>query len=254
MSEDKPNMDDSDSENLVKNTISEDQGPARFEELPNLEVSRRIEAYKDSGMEALERSRGILSKTDRDYLLGLKKYDNKQSEANRRQDIRNRIKNSLQDFKIIWPLLGEQDRDQIFNSLDDKTVDDYIEAVISFIYLGLDGDIPRIESVIKKGILAGENISSEGETKQIDVSINIDHYPDVEDAKEKLQNSPLVEFTVEEIGVLAKAGELDPSHIEKMNDSYIHPPSKHFDSREDEPTVDKDLPIYGCKEADEDPD
>ena len=209
--------------------------PILFDELSNLYLSRRLELYEDSELTGQERSRGILSKTDREYLLGLKSYENKQSEANRRQDIRNRIKNSLQDFKIIWSLMDERDRDQVFTSLDDETVDDSVEAMVSFIYLGLNRDIPRIEEAIKRGISAGENVSSEAEARRVDVSINIDYYPDVEDAKEKIQNSPLVELTVEEIGVLAKANELEPSHIEKMNDDYIHPPPGYFGHTSDEP-------------------
>jgi hypothetical protein len=244
--------DETDIENLVEDPIEEGREPTLFEELPNLELSRRLDVYTDSDIEGRQRSRGILSKTDREYLFGLKDYENEQSEANRRQDIRNRIKNSLQDFKIIWALLGEHDRDQVLSGLDNEVVDDSIEAMISFIYLGLDRDIPRIENAIKRGILAGENVSSEGGTKRVDVSINIDHYPDVEAAKEKLQNSPLVELTVEEIGVLAKANELDPIHIEKMNDSYIHPPPGYFGSTEDEPTVDH--LHYDIEESDEDSD
>jgi len=246
--------DTEDIEDLVEDPTEKEQEPTVFEELPNLFLSRRLEMWKDSDIEGQQRPRGILSKTDREYLFGLKDYENEQSEANRRQDIRDRIKNSLKDFKIIWALLDGHDRDQIFNSLDDETVDDSIEAMVSFIYLGLDGDIPRIERAIKRGILAGENASSEGETKQIDVSINIDSYPDVEAAKEKLQNNPLVELTVEEIGILAKANELDPSHIEKMNDSYIHPPPEYFGSKRDEPTVNKDPLNYDVEEADEDSD
>jgi hypothetical protein len=257
MSEDETDIEDTediDIENIVKNPTEREHEPEPFEELPNLFVSRRLELCKDWDHGGQQRPRGILSKTDREYLFGLKDYENEQSEANRRQDIRDRIKSSLKDFKIIWALLKENDRDQVFSSLDDETVDDSIEAMVSFIYLGLDGDIPRMEEAIKRGILAGENASSEGETKHVDVSINIDHYPDVEAAKEKLQNSPLVELTVEEIGVLAKANELDPSHIERMNDSYIHPPPGYFDSTRDRPTVDKDPLKYDLDETGEDPD
>ena len=131
--------------------------------------------------------------------------------------------------------MDERDRDQIFTSLDDETVDDSVEAMISFIYLGLNRDVPRIEEAFKRGILAGENVSPEGDAKQVDVSINIDYYPDVEDAKEKIQNHPLDDLTVEEIGVLAKANELDPSHIKKLNDDQIHPPPGYFGSPRDEP-------------------
>lgn len=257
MSEDETNIEDTeaiDIENLVENPTEEGHEPEPFEELPNLFVSKRLELCKDWGYEGQQRSRGILSKTDREYLLGLKDYENEQSEANRRQDIRDRIKNSIKDFKIIWALLEENDRNQIFSSLGDETVDDSMEAMVSFIYLGLNGDIPRMEEAIKRGILAGKNANSEGETKQVDVSINIDHYPDVEAAKEKMQNHPLAELTVEEIGVLAKSNELDPSHIEKMNDDFIHAPPGYFGSTEVEPTVDKDPLNYDVEEDEKDSD
>jgi hypothetical protein len=229
MSDDEPDIE------IPENPTEEEPEPIVFEEVSNLFISGHLDKYKDFDIKAKQRSRGMLSKTDREYLLGLKDYKNKQSEANRRQDIRNRIKNTLQDFKIVWTLLEEHDRDQVFTSLDDETVDDSIEAIISFVYLGLNQDIPRIEEAIKRGILAGENINSEGETKQVDVSINIDYYPDVEDAKEKIQNNPLVELTVEEIGVLAKANELKPSHIEKLNDSVIHMPPNYTGRPHDKP-------------------
>lgn len=254
MSEDEidlESIEDIDPENLVEDPTKSERGPTLFEELPNLSLSRRLDMWKDSDIEGKDRPRGILSKTDREYLLGSKNYENEQSEANRRQDIRDRIKNSLQDFKIIWALLEQNDRDQVFSSLDDETVDNSIEAMVSFIYLGMDGDIPRMEEAIKRGILAGENASSEGGTKQVDVSINIDYYPDLEAAKEKMQNHPLIELTVEELGVLAKANELDPSHIEKLNDDHIYAPPGYFGSTKDEPTVDKDPINYDAKKSDD---
>lgn len=252
MSEDKADLEekkDIDTEDLVKNPPEGERDPKLFEELPNLSLSRRLEMWKDSDINGEKRPRGILSKTDREYLFGLKNYENEQSEANRRQNIRDRIKSALKDFKIIWALLEENDRNQVFSSLDDETVDDSIESMVSFIYLGLAGDIPRMEEAINRGILAGENAISEGENKQVDVSINIDHYPDVEAAKEKMQNHPLAELTVEEIGVLAKASELDPSHIEKMNDDHIHPPPGYFGPTKDEPKVDKDPLNYDIEES-----
>lgn len=223
MSDEKPDISDEMEEILSEHDIDVEDidgsniDPTLFEELPNLHLSRRLEMYKESDIEAQQRPRGILSKTDRDYLLGLKDYKNKQSEANRRQDIRNRIKNSIQDFKIIWSMLEKRDRDQIFNSLDDEIVDDSIEAMISFAYLGLNQEMPRLERAIKRGISAGENVLSETGTKQIDVSIDISYYPDVEATKKKLERAPINSLTIEEIGVLAKSNELDPSHIKKIN-------------------------------------
>lgn len=242
MSEDETDLEDTediDIEDIAENPSENEHEPELFEELPNLFVSRRLELCKN-WEHGEQRPRGILSKTDREYLLGAKSYENEQSEANRRQDIRDRIKNSLKDFKLIWALLEENDRNQVFSSLDEGSVDNSIEAMVSFIYLGLNGDIPRIEKAIKRGILAGENAISDGETKQVDVSINIDYYPDVGAAKEKMQNNPLEELTVEEVGVLAKANELEPSHLKKLNDDRIHAPSGFFGPVKDEPKVDPD--------------
>jgi hypothetical protein len=256
MSEDETDLEDTediDIEDIAENPSEHEHEPELFEELPNLFVSRRLELCKN-WEHGEQRPRGILSKTDREYLLGAKSYENEQSEANRRQDIRDRIKNSLKDFKLIWALLEENDRNQVFSSLDDESVDNSIEAMVSFIYLGLNGDIPRMEKAIKRGILAGENAISDGETKQVDVSINIDYYPDVETAKEKMQNNPLVELTVEELGVLAKANELDSSHIKKSNDDRIHAPPGFFGPAKDKPRVDKDPLNYDIEEDEKDSD
>jgi len=222
----------------------------QIEEISNLHLSQRLEIYKNSNIGHGERDRGILSKTDREYLLGLKNYENKQSEANRRQDIRNRLRNSLRDFKIIWPLLDQKDRAQVFTSSDDNVIDDSVEAMISLVYLGLNQDIPRLEKAIKRGILAGENVNPEGDAKNIDVSININYYPDVEDAKEKMKKHPLTDLTVEEIGVLAKANELNPEHIEKLNDSYVHPPPGYFGEEDIESYVNKEVPVWTSKKSD----
>lgn len=249
MSDDEPDIED------TENSTEEKRKSMLIENISNLYLSGKIGMIEDSDIEVRQRSRGILSKTDREYLLGLKDYKNKQSEANRRQDIRNRIRNTLLDFKIIWTMLEEHDRDQVFTSLEDEVVDDSIEAIISFIYLGLDRDIPRIEKAIKRGILAGENVSSEGEPKQVDVSINIDYYPDVEDVKEKMENNPLVELTVEEIGVLAKANELNQSHIERMNDPNTHMLPAYSGSTKDKhsPGSDVEEPRDGSDPNSDDP-
>lgn len=221
-----------------------DHEPIPFDELPNIHISRHIDVYRNQEIDSVPRPRGILSKADREYLYGVKDYAHEQSEANRRQDIRDRVKSSIKDFKILWALLNEDDREQIFSSLDQEAVDEYIEAIVTFLYLGLRKDTPRLEKAIKRGILAGETVSSNnsspGEAKRIDISIDIDYYPDVEDIKKKLEKHPIDELTVEELGVLAKSGELDSKHIDALNDEHIHPPPGYFDYDDPQPTVDKD--------------
>jgi len=52
-----------------------------------------------------DRPRGILSPTDREYLCGHKEYAQPQTDANRRQAIRERVVNGLEDFALLSVLL-----------------------------------------------------------------------------------------------------------------------------------------------------
>jgi len=52
-----------------------------------------------------DRPRGILSPTDREYLYGQKEYAQPQTDANRRQAIRERVVNGLKDFELLSLLL-----------------------------------------------------------------------------------------------------------------------------------------------------
>lgn len=225
-------------------TITSD-GQEYLVELPNLHLSRFLDVYRGPlDVKPLDRPRGILSPTDREYLFGFKDYEHKQSEANRRQDIRERVANSLKDFKILWTRLDEKDRSQVFSQLGEEEVDECIEAIISFLHLGIGQEAPRFEKAIERGLLAGENAITEesavGKAKRVDVSIDIDYYPDADAIEKKLERNPASELTVEELGVLAEAGKLEPRDIEKLNDSKIHPPENYFGDNEDQPTLDKD--------------
>lgn len=62
-----------------------------------------------------DRGRGILTPTDRKYLLGEKKYSHPESARNRRAKIRQRIRNSIFDF-VFLRYLETRDCDQIVNT------------------------------------------------------------------------------------------------------------------------------------------
>jgi len=87
-----------------------------------------------------DRPRGILSKTDREYLCGLKEYAQPQTDANRRQDIRERVENGLKDFALLWMLLEQDEREKVFDGLGEDGTNEVIESMVTFAYLGIGRD------------------------------------------------------------------------------------------------------------------
>lgn len=65
----------------------------------------------------LDRDSGLLTKKDRAYLLGETEYEDDQQERNRRQYIRDRVRNGVMDFALLFRL-ERRDREQIFRSLN----------------------------------------------------------------------------------------------------------------------------------------
>lgn len=229
---------------FIKNTVDQTE----FKDFSNMFIARHLHLFEDGlDTEQDQRPRGILSNTDRDYLFGFKDYAHEQSEANRRQDIRKRVEHSLKDFKILWAMLDDIDRNQIFRAMGEEEVNECVEAMITFVYAGFEKDVPRLEQAIERGLLAAEQATtgdkSVGTAKNIDVSIEIDSHPDPDAVYEKLQTEPISQLTVEEIGVLAKAGKLDPEDIQRLNEDGIYAPPGYFGEMDDEPTVEKD-PVH----------
>ncbi|MFC6723445.1 hypothetical protein ACFQE1_03375 [Halobium palmae] len=132
----------------------------------------------------VERKRGVLTKKDREYLLGNITYESQQ-ERNRRQHIRRRVKNSIIDFSLL-DRLESRDRKQIIASLRNEAGkgDDQAEGesqqllsgltgIARFLYLAsTDAGIPFSE-ILKEGIRQAEK----ERTGQLvaDVDLNIEY-------------------------------------------------------------------------------
>ncbi|WP_254831417.1 hypothetical protein [Haloglomus salinum] len=168
-----------------------------------------------------DRPRGILSPTDRDYLCGLKEYAQPQTDANRRQDIRERVINGLKDFVLLSLFLDPDERAKVFEELGSDETDDVLAAMIAFAYLGVDGDRPRLERCIGHGVLQGANVNrlfqSGGRATNADVSISVEYDPDVEKLSRRLENGK--ELTDAEIGALVRAGNIGAEDIEELAES-----------------------------------
>ena len=102
-----------------------------------------------------DRPRGILSPTDREYLCGHKEYAQPQTDANRRQAIRERVVNGLEDFALLSVLLEPGEREKVFAELGQEETDEALASMVAFAYLGVEGDRHRFETCLEHGILQG---------------------------------------------------------------------------------------------------
>jgi len=170
-----------------------------------------------------DRPRGILSPTDRDYLCGLKEYAQPQTDANRRQDIRERVENGLRDFALLWMFLERDEREKVFEELGEDGTDEVIESIVAFAYLGIDQETARMEECIGRGVLAAANADklfrSAGRATDADVSINIEYNPDVEKLYRRFEEGE--QLSDSEVGVLVRSGKLDTKEIKELSESEL---------------------------------
>ena len=168
-----------------------------------------------------DRPRGILSKTDREYLCGLKEYAQPQTDANRRQAIRERIVNGLEDFALLFLFLEDDERAKVFEELGDEETDEVIASMAAFAYLGIGQERPRFEQCLERGILQAANrdklFRSAGRATNADVSISVEYNPDVEKVYERFKAGK--EVSDGEIGMLVREGKLDAKDIEDFRGS-----------------------------------
>ena len=157
-----------------------------------------------------DRPRGILSPTDREYLCGHKEYAQPQTDANRRQAIRERVVNGLKDFALLSVLLEPGEREKVFAELGQEETDEALASMVAFAYLGVEGDRHRFETCLEHGILQGANVGqfseSGGRATDADVSISVAYDPNIEALYQRFEDGR--ELTDAEMGGLVRAGRI----------------------------------------------
>jgi hypothetical protein len=168
----------------------------------------------------VDRPRGILSPTDRDYLCGLKDYSHSQTELNRQQSIRERTVESIRDFDLLWLLLDESEREKIIDAFETEEVNAAFSSMVAFMYIGLDQDTDRIEGILEQGIYEAVNHDLSGRwpggANDVSVDINIDRHPDVDELYERFKEGESDQLTPAEIGTLVQAGKLDSGDLQEL--------------------------------------
>lgn len=195
-----------------------------FELFTGVETAERDPTDTDGDEATIEkRPRGILSHADREFLYGLREYEHPQTAANRKQDIRDRIIHALADFPLLWLYLPADEREKIFTgALSERELEACLQAMLSFVYQGLDRDTERFEDLIELAVHVGENTEKlgrwNGEATDVEVSIDIEYNPDIDRLKARLAEDGGAGLTPSEIGMLVRAGELTMEELEGLED------------------------------------
>lgn len=181
----------------------------------------KISASKEENSKIKKRPRGVLSHTDREYLFGLREYEHPQSESNRKQKIRERIRNAFSDFPVLLGFLDSEEREKIFKELEeDEDLERYLESIIGFLFETIHKDEKRFENIIERGIYSVAKPDTKGgwagPVMMVDTSIDINYQPGVKIPQQKLKEGKGSGLTPTEIGVLVRAGELRSEDLEDL--------------------------------------
>lgn len=108
-----------------------------------------------------DRERGVLAPVDREYLLGLKEYDHRQSAYQRREDIQERVYNSVLDLALLSEQFDSKSIDKVRDNLTSDAaehsvmrgpggVDDSIHDALAFLLRVFGNDIDAIERAVSE--------------------------------------------------------------------------------------------------------
>lgn len=93
-----------------------------------------------------DRDRGMLAPVDREFLLGEKEYEHRQSVHNRREKIRSRVRNTYLDFSLLFEQLSFSELAAIFGrrpqplmSFEDPELEAGIRDTLAFSLEGSGG-------------------------------------------------------------------------------------------------------------------
>ncbi|GAA0530854.1 hypothetical protein ABNG02_02060 [Halorubrum ejinorense] len=177
----------------------------------------------ESLLDPVDRPRGILSPTDREYLCGLKDYSHDQTVLNRRQAIRERTIEGIRDFNLLWLLLEQTEWEKVMEAFDTEELNTAFSSILAFMYIGINQDTGRMGEILERGLYLGANYDMSGRwsgrANTVDVDIDIEYEPNVDQLYKRIQEGEGGQLTPSEIGALVKAGKLDPADLEELENT-----------------------------------
>ncbi|WP_132059342.1 hypothetical protein [Halorussus amylolyticus] len=150
-----------------------------------------------------DRPRGILTPSDREFLLGRKTDYTEHSKKQKRNRIRHRIRNAILDFTILFEHLEDRDRETVFNP-DDDARDAYTQGIIdllAFLHLGTMGYYTPFKDMLSQGVNKAEQELAGSDYRMVTVDFNVDPVGqiDVDEVIDKLEFGDFGEITDEEL-------------------------------------------------------
>jgi len=123
-----------------------------------------------------DRPRGVLSRADREYLLGETEMTHEQSERNAEARIRERVRDAVLDFNLLVHTLAAKDRRQVFEkSIDDREFVEGLTAMLSFAYMGLKESGVEFDHVLVPAIRKSEEVyAADALGSSVDVEVTFD--------------------------------------------------------------------------------
>jgi hypothetical protein len=168
--------------------------------------------------QAVNRERGLFTKSDREFLLGGKEYDYEQSAINKRRDIRNRLQEGVTDLQFLQKITPSE-RAKFFKSIDKGALHESVATFIAFLYSGLNGNVEAIEQIVESALFKAERggvEGYEGGARDVDVSIDLIREYDANEIYRRFKRSGGDDLTPAEIGVLVREGRLSPEEYEQL--------------------------------------
>lgn len=169
------------------------------------------------------RERGIFTDTDRKYLFHVKKYENRpEAQSRRRGAIRERAVNGIRDLFYL-PMIDEDQWADIFDELAESDAPTgglrwSVSRLIAFLHESDKVTHEWLEETIAAGIDEAEESMSE---KYRDGGASVDIDPpkkyDLNELEDQIDGGNAEKLSPVEVGVLVKAGRVDPNELAKLD-------------------------------------
>ncbi|MFP8958574.1 hypothetical protein ACLI4Y_17830 [Natrialbaceae archaeon A-CW3] len=165
-----------------------------------------------------DRERGILTPSDREFLLERKTDYTDHSKKQKRNRIRRRIRNAILDFSIIFDHLDDRDRETVFDPEDEER-DAYTQGIVdmlALLHLGTMGYSTPFKDMLSQGVYKAEQELAGSDYRMVNVYFNVDPVGqiDVDEVIDKLERGRFDELTDEElrafVRLLAESDDFSP--------------------------------------------
>jgi hypothetical protein len=175
----------------------------------------------DSIAFSADRERGILTPSDREFLLGRKTDYTEHSKKQKRNRIRRRVRNAILDFSILFDHLEDRDRETVFNP-ESAAREDYTRGIVDmlgFLHLGTMGYYVPFKHMLGQGVNRAEQKLAGSDYRMVTVEFNVDPVGqiDVDEVVDSLEDGDFDQVTDDElrafVRLLTESEEFSPADV-----------------------------------------